>query len=140
MPTPESPPIAISASQRAILETLSRSRTGSKRDIEQAALVLHLENHPNSMTAKELNCNHLTPKKWLLKWLRYQPPFDAIESSEAPDRLAQLSAAIFDFLADAHRSGAPTTYSPGQYCQMLAICLEDPQDSGDPSPTRRMRN
>jgi hypothetical protein len=56
MPTPKSPPIAISASQRAILETLSKSRIASKRDIERAALVLHIEIHPNSVTAKELNC------------------------------------------------------------------------------------
>jgi hypothetical protein len=132
MPTPKSPPIAISASQRAILETLSKSRTASKRDIERAALVLHLENNPNSVTGKELNCCYLTAKKWRLKWLRYQPRFEKIEGSEAPDRPAQLKAAIFEFLADAPRSGAPPTYSAEQYCQMLAVCLEDPQDSGRP--------
>lgn len=132
MPTPKSPPIKISASQRAVLEPLSNSRTSSKRDIERAVLILHLENYPNSVTAAILNCNYLTAKHWRLKWLSFEPLFEKIENSEDPDKFVKLKDAIFEFLADAPRSGKPPTYSAEQYCQMLAVCLENPEESGRP--------
>lgn len=132
MPTPKSPPIKITPSQRAVLVQLSNSRTDSKRDIERAILVLNLEKYPNRVTASILNCNYLTAKHWRLKWLSFEPLFEKIENSEDPNRLAKLKDAIFEFLADAPRSGAPPTYSAEQYCQMLAVCLEDPEESGRP--------
>jgi putative transposase len=132
MPTPKSPLIKISKFQRAILEPLSNSRTASKRDIERSILILHLDIYPNSVTAAILNCNYLTAKHWRLKWLSFEPLFEKIENSEDPNRLGKLKDAIFEFLADAPRSGAPSTYSAEQYCQMLGVCLEDPQESGRP--------
>lgn len=132
MPTPKSPQIIISASQRAVLEQLSKSRTASKRDIERAILILHLENHPNSVTAARLELNYLTAKHWRLKWLSFLPLFEKIESGDDPDKAGKLKAAIFGFLADAPRSGAPPTYTAEQYCQIMAVCLEDPQESGRP--------
>jgi len=132
MPTPKSPQITISASQRTVLEPLSKSRTARKRDIERAVLILHLENNPNSVTAAQLNCNYLTAKHWRLKWLSFQPLFEKIESSDDPNRYRELKDAIFECLSDSPRSGAPPTYSAEQYCQMLGVCLEDPRDSGRP--------
>jgi putative transposase len=132
MPTPKSPPIKISALQRTVLETLSNGRIASKRDVERAVLILHLENHPNSVTAAKLNCNCLTAKHWRLKWLSFQPLFEKVEDSEGPNKLVKLKEAIFGFLADAPRPGAPPTYSAEQYCQIMAVCLEDPQESGRP--------
>jgi hypothetical protein len=93
---------------------------------------LHLDIYPNSVTAAILNCNYLTAKHWRLKWLSFEPLFEKIENSEDPNRLGKLKDAIFEFLADAPRSGAPSTYSAEQYCQMLGVCLEDPQESGRP--------
>ena len=116
--------------QRAILLPLSNSRTASKRDIERATMILHLENHSNSATAATLGCNFLTAKHWRQKWLAFQPRFDKIEGGEAPDKPAQLRTAVFEFLADAPRPGAPPTYSAEQYCQIMAVCLEAPEDSG----------
>jgi putative transposase len=132
MPIPKSPSITITAAQRAVLEPLAKSRTASKRDNERATLILHLENHPNSVTASVLRCNYLTAKHWRLKWLSFQPIFENIEASDEPDRLARLKEAIFECLGDAPRPGAPPTYTAEQYCQMMAVCLEDPRDSGQP--------
>ncbi len=123
------------------MEPLSNSRTASKRDIERAILILHLENHPNSVVASMLNCNYLTAKHWRVKWLSFQPVFEEIENSEDLNKSAKLKAAIFEFLADAPPVRAhPLLTAPSSIAKCWRFVRKTHSNPDAPSHIGRTRN
>jgi len=48
------------------------------------------------------------------------------------EKKKELEKSIRHVLKDKARPGAPSTYSSEEYCQILAIALEPPEESGRP--------
>ena len=69
---------------------------------------------------------------WRYKWLSYEAVLEEIENSRNEDRRKELKNKILEILDDAPRSGAPPKFTSEQYCRILAVALEPPENSGRP--------
>jgi transposase len=92
--------------ERATLARVAHSRTAAARDVERARIVwLASQGMRVPAIAAELNLSDTTVRRWLKR-------FNA-------DGVAGL--------ADALRSGRPTTYTSGQVAEVIATALTNPQ-------------
>ncbi|MCI5132852.1 MAG: helix-turn-helix domain-containing protein [Candidatus Electrothrix sp. EH2] len=131
MPTPKSPSIAVSEQQKEVLSKIARQSTADFREVSRASLILEIEKgKPNSRIAKIMSCSIDKVKHWRYKWLANQDTLTKIESGNQDTN--KLVKSIREFLKDNPRPGAPPTYSSEQYCQILAVALEHPEESGRP--------
>jgi putative transposase len=131
MPAPKSPPIAVSEQQKEILAKIARQSTANFREVSRASLLLEIEKgKPNSKIAKIKNCSIDKVKHWRYKWLENQEALIKVETEQQD--INKLEKSIREILKDNPRPGAPPTYSSEQYCQILAVALEQPEESGRP--------
>ncbi len=131
MPTPKSPQIELSSSQQAILERISRRTTASYREVLRAQLILLAsEGLPNTRIAKQLNCSYDMVKQWRYRWL--ERSLEVEEADKNSTSSSTLEEVIIQIFQDKARSGAPSIYSAEDYCQIMAIAVEKPEDSGYP--------
>ncbi|MGK5095114.1 helix-turn-helix domain-containing protein [Deltaproteobacteria bacterium TL4] len=131
MATPHAPQILISEQQEAILSKITRQTTADFREVSRARLILKIgEGQPNSRIARTLNCGIPKVRHWRLRWMESQPTLQQIETD--PEKNRHLEQTLREILSDAPRAGAPATYSSEEYCQILAIALEPPEESGHP--------
>ena len=131
MPAPKSPPIAVSEQQKEILAKIARQSTADFREVSRASLILEIEKgKPNSKVAKIIKCSIDKVKHWRYKWLDNQEALIKVEAEHRNTN--KLEESIRDILKDNPRPGAPPTYSSEQYCQILAVALEHPEESGRP--------
>lgn len=131
MATPKSPCITLSVFQRTVLSKITRQTTASIREVNRAQLILAIaEGSPNSLIAQRLNCSIPKVRAWRRKWLESQSHFQQIESD--PEKQSQLEAILREFLQDRPRPGTPATYTSEEYCQILALALAPPEESGRP--------
>lgn len=128
---PKAPRIIVSERQKKILSRITRRATAEFREVSRALLILEIEKGgSNSGIARTMGCS--TPKvaRWRGKWLESQGTLQHIE--ENFEKKEQLERAIRDVLKDQPRPGAPATYSSEEYCRILALALEPPEESGRP--------
>ena len=138
MPAPKSPPIAVSEQQKEILAKITRQSTADFREVSRASLLLEIEKgKPNSKIAKIKNCSIDKVKHWRYKWLDNQEALIKVETEQRD--INKLEKSIREILKDNPRPGAPPTYSSEQYCQILAVALEQPEESGRPISQRSSR-
>ena len=131
MPAPKSPPIAVSEQQKEILAKITRQSTADFREVSRASLLLEIaKGKPNSKIAKIKNCSIDKVKHWRYKWLENQEALIKVETEQRD--INKLEKSIREILKDNPRPGAPPTYSSEQYCQILAVALEQPEESGRP--------
>ncbi len=131
MATPKSPQITISEQQKEILSKITRQTTADFREVSRARLILEIgEGQPNYKIAKAMNCGISKVRHWRIKWLENHDILNQIETD--PEKNKQLEKTIRQILRDQPRPGAPTTYSSEEYCQILAVALEPPEESGRP--------
>ena len=131
MPAPKSPPIAVSEQQKEILAKITRQSTADFREVSRASLLLEIaKGKPNSKIAKIKNCSIDKVKHWRYKWLDNQEALIKVETEQRD--INKLEKSIREILKDNPRPGAPPTYSSEQYCQILAVALEQPEESGRP--------
>jgi len=129
MATPKSPPITISEEQKRILSKITRQATANFREVSRASLILEIgKGEPNCKIAKTMNCSIPKVTHWRLKWLENQD----ILSQIGAEKNKQLEKGIRQILKDKPRPGAPATYSSEEYCRILAVSLEPPEESGRP--------
>ncbi len=127
--TPKALPVIVSERQKKILSRITRRATAEFREVSRALLILEIEKGgSNSGIACTMGCS--TPKvaRWRGKWLENQGVLQHIEKKFA--KKEQLERAIRDVLKDRPRPGAPATYSSEEYCRILALALEPPEESG----------
>jgi putative transposase len=86
----------------------------------------------NTKVAKSLGVTQEQAKRWRLRWISYGEAFSAIETKGGDHFSRDMERKIRECLADAPRSGAPFIFTAEQYCQIIAIGLEDPEASGRP--------
>lgn len=133
MPTPKSPLIRLSELQLALLEGISRQTTSSIREVERSRMLLEInKGGANSRVAISLGHTQEQVKRWRLRWLSYADIFSAIEAKGGEHLRRDMEHKIRECLSDAPRSGSPLTFSAEQYCQIVAIALEPPSESGRP--------
>lgn len=128
---PKAPPITVSEQQKKILSRIIRRTAAEFREVERASLILEIEKGgPNSGIARTMGFS--TPKvvRWRQKWIENQ--YDLEQAEADPEKNEQLESMIREVLKDRPRSGAPATYSSEEYCLILSLALEPPEESGRP--------
>ena len=131
MATPKSPLISISGQQKEILTKITRQSTADVREVSRASLILEIaKGKPNSRISNTMDCTVSKVRHWRYKWLINQDALMQIEAD--PQSTNQLEKSIRKILQDNSRPGTPATYSSEQYCQILAVALEPPEESNRP--------
>lgn len=115
MPGPKPPEVAMSEQQRAELTQLSRRHKTSQQIALRARIVLGLNSGLNvEQVARQLETTSTTVRLWRRHWL------------ERTDSRAVAR------LQDDERSGAPPTFTPEQWCQIIALACQEPETVGRP--------
>jgi hypothetical protein len=130
-----SPRLKLSALQQEILLKISQQLTASGRDIERSRIILALSSgFSNLRVENELGYSREKAKRCRDRWLLFQPVLDELEADLAVGKVKvhDLGLAIKECLGDAPRSGGPLKFSATDFCQMLAVSLEDPKQSDRP--------
>ena len=128
---PKAPPIIVSEQQKRILCRITRQATAEFREVNRALLILEIEKgESNSGIARTMGCSTPRVARWRRKWLENQGSLRHMEENSAEKE--QLEGVIRDVLKDRPRPGAPMTYSSEEYCRILALALEPPEESGRP--------
>jgi putative transposase len=133
MPTPKSLPIQVSNLQKRLLEVLSRQSTASIRDVERSRLILAMSNGlANTKAAESTGLSKEQAQRWRRRWISFQDVFIVIEDKGGENVEWEMRHKILECLSDAVRPGAPYKFTSEQYCQIVAIAIEQPKDSGRP--------
>ena len=137
MARPISPTVEISETAASILDKIIKSGRSEKRHVDRAQIILlsAQPNKSNLQIALEESTSPNTVKKWRYRWLEQSPTFTAImnqsDKSESK-KLKELEEQIMLSLSDKPRPGAPMTFTADQYCQLLSVALEKPEQSNRP--------
>ena len=116
MPLLAADPVTVLPEQREALEHLIRTHSTPQQLALRARMVVQAADGVGvRASARELGVWPKTVRYWRRRW------------REATDR--QLVA---ERLADAHRSGAPATFTPEQICGLVAMTCEKPSESERP--------
>ena len=127
---PSSRQLVLSDAQRSILQSIVR-QTHSPRVIvvrAQAVLAAAQDQGP-SEAAREAGCTRDVARLWRDRFVQAQQDW-----GEAADKWDQrtLTEKVLDVLEDSERSGTPSTFTPEQLCQIMAVAVESPQECGRP--------
>lgn len=135
MPIPVSPPIKIPPAVYPILERLSKSGKVENRLVRRVEYILRMgEMMPNTQIAKEFRVQTNTVKKWRLRWLEGEERLASLAGSEKAEKEKHkaIESEVRKILGDKARPGVAMKYTAEQYCRILQIALEKPQESGRP--------
>lgn len=108
--------INLLSSERSELERLSRAHSTPQLIARRAKIILmaNYECMSNAEIAEALKVANYIVTKWTRRWI-----------DRAMDEVS-------DRLSDFPRSGAPDTITPEQWCRVMALACESPQDHGLP--------
>jgi putative transposase len=132
MPIPRSPRIKVSDLQQKILIKISQQRTSSIQEVERSRLILEINKGLANTQIEALSVfSRKQARLWRRRWLSFESVLLVIErNKDNLDLEYEMEKKIREILKDAPRPGAVPTFSAEQYCQIIAIALEDPKDSG----------
>lgn len=123
--------VTVTASERRLLEPLSRAKTAPQRLVERCRIVLlSAEGWANETQADELGIDRQCVRRWRHRWARARPALGAAEQREASAK--DLEKLIIGILSDDDRCGAPPKFTPEQITRIIALACESPADSGIP--------
>jgi transposase len=109
-------PVIVSPEQRKLLEQLVRTHSTPQQLALRARVILHaVDGVGVRESARELGVWPKTVRQWRRRW-----------------READEKHSVCERLADAPRSGAPSTYTPEQICAVIAMTCEKPSESDRP--------
>jgi transposase len=120
--------VELTERQRAILETMVRSRRRPHDEVQRATIILRsAEGARNRHIAAVLEVSDVTVRLWRMRWAKAASQLAVVEAEAAEETLRGL---IQQVLCDAPRGGRPATFTPEQICQVVALACEAPADSG----------
>jgi len=123
--------VRVSQRQRLVLEELSRARRTPEGLAVRARIVLTSETaEPNDRQAKRFGVDRQRVRRWRDRWAAAEIRLVKAEAQGASDR--DLRRLICEVLSDGRRSGGPTTFSPEQVTDIIALACEQPSDSDVP--------
>lgn len=124
--------IEVSARQRAILEGWVRNRAQTPaRLVERSRIILlSAAGMSNAEQARQLGVDRQRVRRWRTRWREQMPRLQAVEQQAASDK--DLTALLWELLADEQRPGGPPIFTAEQLTQILSVACEPPTDSGRP--------
>jgi len=128
---PVSPPVTLTARQRACVEQIARRQTNPQRLVRRAKVLLAMEAGANNrQMAHQRPLNRGTVCVWRHRWRALTPQLAQVEAEGLRDQaLTTMSA---EGLTDHPRLGAPATFPAEQIVQIVAVACEPPEESGRP--------
>ena len=128
MAGPQPQAITLSSPQQALLEALLRqSRCPQALALRVKIVLGAAASQRNEPLAQALGCSLPTVRKWRARWAAAQSQLAAVENH--PRDLRLLVASL---LADAPRSGAPTSFDAEQIVQIVNLACTPPPQVGRP--------
>ena len=116
IPRPPAPTLKLNDDERQHLEKLTRACKTPQQLAFRARIILTLaQGHTVTTAASYLQTSRLTIRSWRDRWLH-----------------TRSDQGILERLADAERSGTPTTFTPEQWVKITALACTPPADSGRP--------
>lgn len=120
MPGPKPPPLLLSDQQRSVLEKLALRHRTPQQLAQRARLVLAAGSGlNNSQIGRLIGLEPDAVRLWRNRWLSF-----------AAIPLAELS--IEERLKDVPRAGKPSAITPEQFCQIVALACQLPEQSARP--------
>lgn len=121
-------PLVLSAQEKADLEALTRRHTAPRCAVQRARIILlATQNMTVPTIAATLQVCANTVRKWIRRYTR--PP----RENPAPQPAAvEPPPSKLPLLADAPRSGRPDTFTAEQFCALIALACEKPEEHGRP--------
>jgi hypothetical protein len=120
--------ITISEPQRAVLEALQRQASCPQMLALRVRIILGAASGlRNTALATTLGCSRPTVRTWRCRWAAAEPHLALAETD--PRILPETIASV---LADAPRSGAPSTFSAEQIVQIVNLACTSPRAVGRP--------
>jgi len=123
--------LVLSANQRRILESLVR-RTHCPQAIALRARVVLAADQGHGMTeiGRMAGCSRELARRWRDRFADAQSCWGESSAQWTDDVLA---GKIVELLEDRERSGAPSTFTPEQLCQIVALaCEKRPEECDRP--------
>jgi transposase len=123
--------LVLSSQEKAELETLSRRLAAPRRAVERARIILLAAQNTSIPTiAATLRVCANTVRKWIKRYTCQPLPATAHPGPQAP--AVEPPPSKLTCLADAPRSGRPDTFTAEQFCKLVALACEKPEDHGRP--------
>jgi putative transposase len=135
MPWAKAPPAHVSRRQRQVLERLIRASTTPQAVGLRARIVCAAaDGWSTRRLAQSLRLSRNTIRLWRERWGAAGTALQAAEAAVegGPGAERALEGVVRGVLADAPRPGAPPTFTPEQWCQLMAVACEPPGDSDRP--------
>ena len=127
---PKPKQIQLTERQRTILEQIVRRAQSAQCMVTRSKIILMAaDGLCNQYIADDLGIHIQTPRRWRNRWAEAAERLGVVET-ESDDKA--LYTHITDVLSDAPRSGTPSTFTPEQICQIVALSCEPPEASGRP--------
>ena len=128
MAGPQPQLITLAPPQQALLEALLRQTSCPQALALRAQIVLGAAaGQRNERLALSLNCSLPTVRKWRSRWAAATSQLAVVENH--PGELRALVASV---LADAPRSGTPSSFSAEQIVQIINLACTPPPEVGRP--------
>jgi putative transposase len=124
--------IELTEKQRACLEQIVRCQSNPHSLVTRARIILQADSQTShSQIARLLLIDRSSVLYWLDRWIEQSLKISQAESesNSAPGWLASMIETV---LNDKPRSGAPSTFTAQQICQIIAVACEDVANSGRP--------
>lgn len=122
--------IIVTARQWAVLERIIRRASSPQQLVDRATLVLAAAAGANNARAgRRAGVTRETARLWRERWAAADEALLAAEA-EGDDRA--LAAVVAGVLADEPRPGAPATFTPEQWCQIMALACTPPAEAQRP--------
>lgn len=122
-------PLRLNRQEKAQLEHLTRCHSARQSQVQRAHIVLLAAQEQSvGAIAASLHLRANTVRKWISRYLQRTPSPD----SSTPPTEDLTAPSVLGRLADAPRSGRPDTFTAEQFCEIIALACENPQDHGRP--------
>lgn len=123
--------IKLTQKQRGCLEHIARRQTNPYFLVMRAKIILAIETGASqSQLARQLLVERSTVVYWLDRWNQEASRISGAQEAGASD--SSIAALIEEALNDKPRSGAPSTFSAEQVCQIIAVACEKPSECERP--------
>lgn len=126
----KAPIIRLTDRQKETLQEIALAKKSEQRLHERSTIILSAASgEPTLRIAKALKMKPDTVRHWRKKWTESQDKLNSLESEEKTKKYLE---SIIEILSDEQRPGAPSTFTPEQVIQIIALSCELPESSGYP--------
>jgi len=121
--------IHLTEKQKNILSRISVMTTTEYRYRQRASIIMKAANgEANKTIVQKVKVTRDLVRRWLNKWAQAQATLAKMEEKEKNHVYEDL---ILQVLKDEPRSGAPAKFTAEQFCSILAVACEKPEDSNN---------